>query len=447
MFEDAFGHECVYLVAEREGRACGVLPLVSMRTLLFGRLIVSLPFVNYGGVVADDEEAARALLEAARREAEQRKARHIELRHVARRFPNCRSRSHKVAMTLHLPETADAMWKAVDNKVRNQVRKAEKSGLTAHVGGAELIDELYEVFARNMRDLGTPVYSVALFDEAFRAAGDAARVYAVRQGTRCLAAGITIAHRDGVENPWASSLREARPLCANMLLYWEMLRDSIARGLRVFDFGRSTPYESTYRFKQQWGAQPTALHWEYVLVGGTALPDHGPKSAKFQRLVALWQHRLCGWRMRRGRGSCGGSPERWQPVSGAHIHDLLGTEPCFTKPDSTSHPRRSTRLSWCASRNPSRSAFRCREASSSPGRLRSWQGAAINLLCTRHPGEEQHSKAPSESLPLKSVHCPVSYGKKKYGSNLARLHVKVKEECSHILVPHSCPDHFRWGIL
>ena len=290
VFEDAFQHECVYLVAEHDGRACGVLPLVSMRTLLFGRLVVSLPFFNYGGVVADDEVAAGALLAEARRVAEQRKARHVEIRHIARRFPSLPCKSHKVAMTLALPDTADAMWKAVDNKVRNQVRKAEKSGLVAHAGGPELIDEFYEVFARNMRDLGTPVYGVGLFDETFRAAGDAARVYVVRQGERCLAAGITVAHRDGVENPWASSLREARPLCANMLLYWHMLRDSIARGLRVFDFGRSTPDESTYRFKQQWGAHPTPLHWEYVLLGGSELPDHGPKSAKYQRAVELWQH-------------------------------------------------------------------------------------------------------------------------------------------------------------
>ena len=54
------------------------------------------------------------------------------------------------------------MWEVIDRKVRNQIRKAEKSALTVERGGAELVGEFYTVFTRNMRDLGTPVYSRAL---------------------------------------------------------------------------------------------------------------------------------------------------------------------------------------------------------------------------------------------------------------------------------------------
>jgi FemAB-related protein (PEP-CTERM system-associated) len=289
VFEHAFDHECVYLSARRGDTIVGILPLVSFRTLLFGRFLVSLPFFNYGGVVADDDEVGRALLARATDEARARKARHVELRHMARRFEDLPCRQHKVAMTMPLADTEEAAWKALDNKVRNQVRKAQKSGCEAAVGGAELIEEFYEVFARNMRDLGTPVYSLLLFDETFRAAPEACRVYVVRRDGQTLAAGFTIDHRDGTENPWASSLREFRSLNSNMLLYWEMIRDAIGRGLRMFDFGRSTPDESTFHFKRQWGAQPSPMFWEYALLDGGRVPDDGPKSAKYARAIEVWQ--------------------------------------------------------------------------------------------------------------------------------------------------------------
>jgi serine/alanine adding enzyme len=254
VFERVFGHETIYLVARRDATVVGLLPLVSFRSLLFGRFLVSLPFVNYGGVLADDDAAARALVDAARVEADRRRATSVELRHTRRMFADLPVKQHKVAMTLALPADPDTAWKGFDNKVRNQIRKAEKSNLEALVGGAELLDDFYAVFASNMRDLGTPVYSRRLFEEVVATIPES-RVYSVRLNGAPVAAGITIGYRRSVENPWASSLREHRSLNPNMLLYWTMLRDSIARGYKVFDFGRSTPNEGTYQFKKQWGAQ------------------------------------------------------------------------------------------------------------------------------------------------------------------------------------------------
>ena len=115
----------------------------------------------------------RRCLEAAVADARGRRLSHLELRHLEARFPHLPSKQHKVAMTLPLPAGADALWQALDRKVRNQVRKAEKSGLTASQGGRELVPEFYEVFARNMRDLGTPVYARRLLrDDRRGVSGD-----------------------------------------------------------------------------------------------------------------------------------------------------------------------------------------------------------------------------------------------------------------------------------
>jgi FemAB-related protein (PEP-CTERM system-associated) len=292
IFTQTFGHEAVYLVArDADGHLCGVLPMVYIKSLLFGRTLTSLPFLNYGGVLADNDGVARALVDAGAAQARARGCKHLELRHFSRRFPDLPCKQHKVTMRLRL-ETG--MWERLDRKVRNQVRKAEKSNLTVGRGGAELVDEFYTVFTRNMRDLGTPVYSRRLFDDVARAFPDRARIVVVRLNGAPVAAGFTFRTRDVVEIPWASSIRDYNNLCPNHLLYWHAIESAVADGCGVFDFGRSTPDEGTYKFKEQWGATPVPLHWEYCLVGASAMPDQGPKNPKFQRAIDLWQ-RLPLW--------------------------------------------------------------------------------------------------------------------------------------------------------
>jgi len=288
VFEKAFGHETVYLAAREHGAIAGVLPLVLFNSRVFGRFASSLPFVNYGGVLARDGAVAEFLLERATAMLAERKLAHVELRHTARQFPDLQARAHKVAMLLTLERDRDQAWEKLDRKVRNQVRKAEKSQMTARVGGAELLDRFYDVFARNMRDLGTPVYSPRFFAAVFAAFPTTARVFLVDTGDVTVAGAITLSFRDTVENPWASSLREYRSLSPNTLLYWRMIEHAIATGHTTFDFGRSTPNEGTYNFKAQWGAEPTPLHWEYVLDGGRSLPNLSPSNPKFRAAIALW---------------------------------------------------------------------------------------------------------------------------------------------------------------
>jgi FemAB-related protein (PEP-CTERM system-associated) len=140
-----------------------------------------------------------------------------------------------------------------------------------------------------MRDLGTPVYPRAFFERILATFGSAS-VFVVEDshGTP-VAASIALVHLQSMAVPWASSLREFRPLCANTLLYWRMIEHAIASGMTTFDFGRSTPGEGTHQFKEQWGAQATPLHWEYVLEAGAALPDLTNKNPRYQAAIAAWK--------------------------------------------------------------------------------------------------------------------------------------------------------------
>jgi serine/alanine adding enzyme len=289
VFEQAFGHETRYLAARRGGEIVGILPLVLFRSMFFGRFMVSLPFVNYGGIVADDASAADALLAEAERIGVEGRFSHLELRHQRRHFRRLALKEHKVSMLLPLQRSAEAAWVAMDRKVRNQVRKAEKSGLTAVVAGRERLDDFYRIFATNMRDLGTPVYAKRFFEQVFEAYGDEARIVVVSKDDVAVASGIALISGTVIETPWASSLGEYRSMCPNHMLYWSLMQWAIERRLDVFDFGRSTPDEGTFQFKRQWGAEPLPLQWEYRLFTGATMPDQSPKNPKFRMAIDVWK--------------------------------------------------------------------------------------------------------------------------------------------------------------
>lgn len=285
----SFGHETRYLAAESLHGMVGVLPLVLFQSRLFGRFAVSVPFFNYGGVLADSQDIERALLERAVAEATSIGATHLELRHSRQTFPELTAKRHKVAMHLALPPSPDALWNGIDRKLRNQVRKAEKSELDAACGGAELLNEFYSVFCRNMRDLGTPVYGRNFFKEVLSALGGSAQVFVVRHRGQPAAASITHVHGSTIEVPWASAMREFNPFCANVLLYWTMLQFATAQRLRTFDFGRSSRDAGTFHFKRQWGAIPHDLVWEYWSAGERPSTDVSPANPKFNLAIRVWQ--------------------------------------------------------------------------------------------------------------------------------------------------------------
>lgn len=284
----AFGHQTHYLYAHRGGRVTGVLPLARLCSRLFGDFLVSLPQVNYGGALADSAETAVALMEAAGARAAALGCRHVELRDTAARA-DWPVRTDKVVMELALPASVDELWARFDSKLRAQIRRADKEGVQIVRGGAELLPEFYTVFARNMRDLGTPVYARGFFAAIAAGFPQATTLVVCRLGGRAVAAGFLLRHRERVEIPWAASVREYNRLGVNMALYWAALRAAIGQGCRVFDYGRSTVDSGTYRFKKQWGAVPRPLYWHYWLNDGVAMPALTPGNPKYRRAIAAWQ--------------------------------------------------------------------------------------------------------------------------------------------------------------
>jgi FemAB-related protein (PEP-CTERM system-associated) len=292
ILQRGLGHEPICLEASVNGQTWGLLPLAYLRSLLFGRFLVSLPYVNYGGVQATDAASERALLDRAIALADDRKVRFLELRHerTAIDHPALTARQgHKVHMHLPLPDRSEALWSQLSAKVRNQVRKGQRGELAVAWGRHELLPEFYDVFSRNMRDLGTPAFGLDLFRAILDQFSDRAELCVVRSGKQA-AAGALLLHGWGIsEVPSASCLREYRPSNANMLMYWHLLERAVERGQKTFDFGRSSPDSSTYRFKEQWGAKPVPAHWQYYVRQGS-MDDMRKEQPRYQRLIRIWQH-------------------------------------------------------------------------------------------------------------------------------------------------------------
>ena len=199
------------------------------------------------------------------------------------------TKSQKVRMLLDLPDSPELLMKSFKSKLRSQIRKPIKEGLSIKIASLELLEVFYKVFSINMRDLGSPVHSKKLIRNVLEEFPEKAKIAMVYKDAQPIACSLIINFKNILENPWASALRKYSSLSPNMLLYWSMIKYACQNGLTQFDFGRSTPGEGTYKFKEQWGAKPTAFHWLYVSLNGHQINDEASEKSRFEPAVKYWQ--------------------------------------------------------------------------------------------------------------------------------------------------------------
>jgi FemAB-related protein (PEP-CTERM system-associated) len=197
-------------------------------------------------------------------------------------------------MVLRLPKSEQALNKQLRSKLRSQIRRPDREQLEILWGGSDLIPDFYRVFAPGMHELGTPVYPRRFFEIAYEALQDVASILVVRAHGEVHAAAMLVRHGNTLEVPWAAATAAGKRLSINMRMYWEMMRFAIHAGIETFDFGRSTADSGTYRFKAQWGAEPTQLHWHYWLPAGRPIPKLNQSNPKYARAAAAWR-RLPLW--------------------------------------------------------------------------------------------------------------------------------------------------------
>jgi FemAB-related protein (PEP-CTERM system-associated) len=288
--EYVFGHPCEYLAARADsGALLGVLPLVRVQSLVFGHFLVSMPFLNYGGPLGTDD-AVVALGAAAVDEAKRSDATLLELRSRVE-LPLEMAVSHrKITVVLDLPRDHETLFKSFPAKLRSQIRRPQKEGVSVRFG-ADQVEPFFAVFSRHMRDLGTPTLPRSFFEEiAKRFPADSLFGCAWYEG-KPVAAGSGFRWSNEFEMTWASSLTEFNRIAPNMLLYWEFLQRAVADGVSCFNFGRCTPDGGTHKFKRQWGSRDEPLWWYQRAADGSAdAATPSPDRGAFSLGPRVWKH-------------------------------------------------------------------------------------------------------------------------------------------------------------
>jgi len=283
------GHEFMPLVARSGGNIVGVLPLVFVRSRIFGRILCSMPFVNYGGPCAETPSVAVALTRAAMDAAKSGGADYLELRCTSKLDVDIPVSMRKVSMTVELAPDPDVLWNAFTSKHRKNVKRAYKDELATKVGGQELLPTFYSIMEESWRSLGTPLYKRSYFERIVATFPESTRIFICHRKDEPLAAAFCGYHNGIVEGLWAGGTVASRKLDANYVLYWEMIRDSCQRGFQRFHLGRSTADSGGEVFKQKWNATASQLYWHFYRPDGGAMPELNVANPRYQLATRIWR--------------------------------------------------------------------------------------------------------------------------------------------------------------
>ena len=290
VIEQVFGHRTWFFFVEHQGQILGVLPLAQIKSRLFGHSLASLPFCVLGGVAANTAEAAALLDAAADRLARSLKVDHLEYRHLAPVHTQADGWCQKdlyVTFRKEISSDDDTNMRAIPRKQRAMVRKGIKLGLSAEID--DDVERLFACYAASVHRLGTPVFPKTYFKAIKEAFGDACDIRVVTLDGELVAAVMSFYFRDQVLPYYAGAMPVAREVAGNDFMYWSLMQAAAARGVRVFDFGRSKLGTGAFDFKKNWGFAPTPLAYSYRLYGAATLRDNTPLNPRYQLFIRLWK--------------------------------------------------------------------------------------------------------------------------------------------------------------
>ena len=287
VLQRAFGFTNHYLFAEEGGKVIGVLPLVLVRSVLFGSTLASTPYCVYGGALAADPDTAAQLEARVARLAEHMGVDYLELRSTALTRPDWLLSDLYVTFRKTLSRDEAENMKAIPRKQRAMVRKGIKAGPCAEAEGD--LDRFFRVYATSTRNHGTPVFPRKYFNTLKQVFGDACDIVTVTENGNAVSSVMSFYHKDEVLPYYGGGLLRARAVKAFDFMYWRVLCAAVEKGCTLFDYGRSKVGSGSCSFKKNWGFEPTPLFYQYHLVKATALPQKNPNNPSYRLLIEAWK--------------------------------------------------------------------------------------------------------------------------------------------------------------
>jgi len=283
-----FGHETYQLRTRRGGALGAVLPLVEVRSRLFGHALIGNAFCVGGGPLALDDAALEDVLDQAEQLGRHLGCEYVELRDTPSAGPQWQARSDLYAgFSRSIAAAEDENLKQIPRKQRAVVRKALERGFTVSLDPTP--EDFYPLYARNMRDHGTPALPRKFFDQLKTVFREDCEILTIRDGDRPLSSVVSYFFEDSVLPYYTGSRPEARGVGSNDLMYWALMRRAVARACSVFDFGRSKVGTGPYDFKRNWGFEPRPITHQYRLLATHDLPNLNPTNPRYAALIGLWR--------------------------------------------------------------------------------------------------------------------------------------------------------------
>ncbi|WP_051617317.1 FemAB family XrtA/PEP-CTERM system-associated protein [Desulfonatronovibrio hydrogenovorans] len=287
-----FGHSehSIMLLDNKDGRPVvkGLIPLFRIRSFLFGDYLVSVPFAEQGGPLADHESLRIRLVDLAGEKLKKNNLDYLEMRNVDP-LPDLLCKDLYYGFQREILSDLEDNLMAIPRKSRRMVRQGMKNNLQIAVG-SHLLPEFYAIMARNFHGLGTPIFPYSWFSGLMESFQENCLLLLVKDEKGNHIAGVmSFFYKNRVMPYYAGSLVEYRNLAPNDFMYWKLMEYAWEKGSRIFDFGRSKIGTGSFRFKTHWGFEPRSLAYQYVLHKKDELPDLSPNNPKYQSKIKTWQ--------------------------------------------------------------------------------------------------------------------------------------------------------------
>jgi FemAB-related protein (PEP-CTERM system-associated) len=284
-----FGHKTYYLAATNNDSFIGIFPLVFLNSHIFGKILCSLPFVNYGGPCCINEAVESKLLQEAIDIAKDCNVDYLELRTKKIVDNSLHTSTHKISMTLELDSDPDIIWNQFSSKHRTNIRRVYKNNINVTTGGIEYLDTFYDLLVETWRDLGTPIYKKDYFYSILNSFPELTRIFICSHKNNPIAAAFNGYYKNTVEGMWAAAPVRFRSLQPNYVMYWEMIKDACERGFNKYHLGRSTVDSGGEQFKKKWNAVQTQLYWQYYLCRASKIPQLNVQNKKYKTAIKIWR--------------------------------------------------------------------------------------------------------------------------------------------------------------